>query len=130
MVMFREKLDAQLGNFFYQISGIGDDISAEERLAMQESITGVWEYFTKSADKDCTDNDVSIKLSFQTEGRKSDTENHLKSFEKFYTSNKSLFTPAIIVNIMRTGEAIAQSYYDTNEVDTDVINQLEKMFFK
>ena len=64
--MFREKLDAQLGNFFYQISGIGDDISVEERLAMQDSITEVWEYFTGSAGKDCTNNDVLIKLSFQT----------------------------------------------------------------
>lgn len=128
--MFREKLDAQLGNFFYQISGIGDDISVEERLAMQDSITEVWEYFTGSAGKDCTNNDVLIKLSFQIKVRKSDTEIYFKSFEKFYISNKSLFTPAIIVNNILTGEAIAQSYYDTNEVDTDVINQLEKMFFK
>jgi len=64
MVMFREKLNAQLGNFFYQISGIGVDISAEERLAMKESITVVWEYFTVSDDKYCTNNDVSIDLSF------------------------------------------------------------------
>lgn len=48
MIMFREKPDAQLGNFFYQISSIGDNISGEEKLAMQESITGGWEYFTKS----------------------------------------------------------------------------------
>lgn len=130
MVMVNKKLYAQLGNFFYQISGIGDDISAKEKLAMQESITEVWEYFTKSADKDCTNNDDSIELCFQAEGRKSEIENHFKSLEKFYTSNKSLFMPAIIVNIIRTSEAIAQSYYDTDGGDTEVIHQLKKMFFK
>jgi len=128
--MFRKKLDVELGNFFYYITGIGENVSVEEKISMQESITEVWEYFTKTADKYCTNSDLSIKLSFDTEGSKPCTENHIKSFENFYISNKSLFTPGIIVNIMRTSEAIAQSYYDINEVDTEILNQLEKMFFK
>jgi len=67
---------------------------------------------------------------FKIEGIESTAEGHFKSFEKFYINNKSLFSPAIIVNIMHTGQAIAQSNYDTNEVDTDVMNQLKKSFFK
>jgi len=43
-------------------------------------------------------------------------------------NNKSSFTPDIIVDIMRTSEAVAQSYYNKNEDAMEVMNQLKKVF--
>jgi len=128
--MVSKKLNVELGNFFYHISGISESVPAEERLAMQESIIEVWEYFMMCDGEYCENNDDSIKLSFDADGTKTCSENHFKSFEEFYMSNKLLFTPAIIANIMRTGEAIAKSCYDTSEVDTDIKKVLKKIFFK
>ena len=128
--MFRKKLHFELGNFFYAISGIGDNISIEEKIAMQESITEVWEYFSKPPDSYSINTGISIKLSFGPGEDNCFNENSFKSFEQFYLSNKSLFTPEIIMNIMLTSKAIAQSYYDNNEDDTTVLNQFENIFLK
>ncbi len=127
--MFRKKLNVELGNFFYAISGIGNNIAMEEKLAMQKSITEVWEYFTKHSGKSSISTGISIQLTFESEEAKLFSD-HFRSFEEFYLNNKSLFTPEIIKNIMLTSEAISFSYYDTNEEDTAVMHQLEKMFVK
>ena len=58
--MFRKKLHAELGNFFYYSTGIGANVSVDEKISMQESLHEVWKYLVKSADKYCTNNTVSI----------------------------------------------------------------------
>ncbi len=126
--MFYEELYAQLGKLFYHIAAADGKVSQAEKKSLQDLIQNTWKPLENSTDKYGTDHANLIAFSFDYEDAEGTEEEGYESFEKFYLANKSQFTPEIIINILRSAEAIASSYKASNENEKKVLNKISSLF--
>jgi len=126
--MFYEKLYPELGKLFYYIAAVDGKVQPGEKESLQRIIQLNWKP-QESPDDIYGINQLNlIDFATDTEVTEDGSLSGLQSFETFYLANKSKFSPAIISNILQTGNAIAGACRGKKKDERELLDSINKLF--
>jgi len=126
--MFYEKLYPELGKLFYYIAAVDGKVQPGEKESLQRIIQHNWKP-QESPDDIYGTNPVNlIDFAFDAEMAEDGSLSGFQSFESFYLANKSKFSPAIISNILQTGNAIAGACRGKKKDERELLDSINKLF--
>ena len=119
----------QLGKVFYTIAAVDNTVHKEEIDKLKKIIKTEWLPLEDSHDQFGSDSAFEIEIVFDwLVANNWEHTQTLSDFEFFIKEHKSLFTEQTKSLIIKTAEAIANSFAKKNKAEHVIISQLKMAF--
>ncbi|MBP6181978.1 hypothetical protein [Flavobacterium sp.] len=119
------RLYEHLGKVFYCIAAIDKTIRKEEIAQLKEIVKTEWLPLENTFNEFGDDTAYEIEIVFDwLIANTWDTEQVIPDFKIFRKEHDHLFTPEVIILILKTANAIANSFLEKNKSEHVFISQL------
>ena len=115
----------QLGKVFYSVAAVDKTVREEEIIQLKEIVKKEWLPIEDSLNEFGDDSAYQIEIVFDWLVRNHwDTNEVIPDFESFRKEHPSLFTAEVNALILKTTNAIAESFSGKNKLEKVLINEL------
>ena len=125
------RLYEHLGKVFYCIAAIDKTIRKEEIAQLKEIVKTEWLPLENTFNEFGDDTAYDIEIVFDwLVANKWDTEQVIPDFKIFRKEHEHLFTPEVNTLILKTANAIANSFLEKNKSEHIFISQLSAILIQ
>lgn len=125
------RLYEHLGKVFYCIAAIDKTIRKEEIVQLKEIVKTEWLPLENTFNEFGDDTAYEIEIVFDwLVANKWDPEQVIPDFKIFRKEQEHLFTPEVITLILKTANAIANSFLEKNKSEHVLISQLSAILIQ
>jgi hypothetical protein len=122
------KLYQNIGKLFYAIAAADNSVRKQETEQLKNIIRAEWLQLDDATDSFGTDAAFQIEIVFDfLLDKQPSSEESFSRFKAFLKEHQHLFTTTYKAMILKTAEAIAGSFYGTNDAENALMTELRTL---